>query len=290
MTDAVPLHLVVFVLATFLGALIAGVAGFAFGLIASAIWLHIITPAESAALISGYAIVVQGFAIWRLRNGLKVARLLPFIAGGAAGIPLGALLLRTASADHLRASIGLLLVLFSVYSLARPKFQLRGSGRIGDGLVGVASGIVGASTGLAGLPVIIWSTGRGWTKDEQRAVFQPVVIAIFAMNLLWFGGSGMVTKDVLQLFFMGLPAALLGTWLGLQLYGSLDEARFRRIVLLLLLISGLTLLPSAVTQGDKTDKSELPSLSPGPDKQSQAHKFTQNRSQALQAALAHQIA
>jgi uncharacterized protein len=259
-------------------------------LIASAIWLHIITPAESAALISGYAIVVQGFAIWKLRNALKVARLLPFIAGGAAGIPLGALLLRTASADHLRASIGLLLVLFSVYSLARPKFQLRGGGRIGDGLVGLASGIVGASTGLAGLPVIIWSTGRGWTKDEQRAVFQPVVIAIFAMNLLWFGGSGMVTKGVLQLFFMGLPAALLGTWLGLQLYGSLDEARFRRIVLLLLLISGLTLLPSGVTQGDKTLKSELPSLSPTPDKRSQAHKFTQNRRQALQAARAHQIA
>jgi uncharacterized protein len=248
MFDAVPLHLVVFVFATFLGALIAGVAGFAFGLIASAIWLHVITPAQSAALISGYAIVVQGFAIWKLRNALQIARLLPFVAGGAAGIPLGALLLRTASADHLRASIGFLLVVFSVYSLARPKFQLRGGGRIGDGLVGLASGIGGASTGLAGLPVIIWSTSRGWSKDEQRAVFQPVVVAIFAMTLLWFGGSGMVTSDVLHLFFMGLPAALLGTWFGLKLYGTLDEVRFRRIILLLLLISGLTLLPFAFTE------------------------------------------
>jgi uncharacterized protein len=247
MTDAVPMHLVVFVVATFLGALIAGVAGFAFGLIASAIWLHVITPAQSAALISGYAIVIQGFAIWKVRKAFQVARLLPFVAGGAAGIPLGALLLRTASADHLRASIGFLLVVFSVYSLARPlePFELRFGGRIGDGLVGLASGIVGASTGLAGLPVIIWSTSRGWSKDEQRAVFQPVVVAIFAMTLLWFGGSGMVTSDILQLFFMGLPAALLGTWLGLKLYGTLDEVRFRRIVLFLLLISGLTLLPAA---------------------------------------------
>ena len=248
MVDAVPVHLGAFVLATFFGAFIAGIAGFAFGLIASAIWLHVITPAQSAALISGYAIVVQGVAIWKLRNALQVARLFPFIAGGAAGIPLGALLLRTTSADHLRGSIGLLLVLFSVYGLARPKFQLRGAGRVGDGLVGLASGIVGASTGLAGLPVIVWSTTRGWSKDEQRAVFQPVVIAIFAMTLLWFGASGMLTMDVLQLFFMGLPAALLGTWLGLQLYGSLEEARFRRIVLLLLLISGLSLLPSAVEE------------------------------------------
>lgn len=248
MTDAVPLHLGVFVFATFLGGLIAGVAGFAFGLIASAIWLHVITPAQSAALISGYAIVVQGLAIWKLRSALQVSRLLPFVAGGAVGIPLGALVLGNVSADHLRASIGFLLVVFSIYSLVRPKFRLRFGGRVADGLVGLASGIVGASTGLAGLPVIIWSTGRGWSKDEQRAVFQPVVVAIFAMTLLWFGGSGMVTSDVLQLFFMGLPAALLGTWLGLKLYGTLDEVRFRRIILLLLLTSGLTLLPAAFEQ------------------------------------------
>jgi uncharacterized protein len=88
MIDAVPLHLVVFVFATFVGALIAGVAGFAFGLIASAIWLHVITPAQSAALISGYAIVVQGFAIWKLCDALQVARLLPFVAGGAAAFRL----------------------------------------------------------------------------------------------------------------------------------------------------------------------------------------------------------
>jgi uncharacterized membrane protein YfcA len=73
-------------------------------------------------------------------------------------------------------------------------------------------------------------------------------VAIFAMTLLWFGGSGMVTREVLQLFFMGLPAALLGTWLGLKLYRLLDEVRFRRIVLNLLLISGLTLLPTAFTE------------------------------------------
>jgi len=58
----------------------------------------------------------------------------------------------------------------------------------------------------------------------------------------------MITSDILQLFFLGLPAALLGTWLGLKLYGTLDEVRFRRIVLFLLLISGLTLLPAAFAE------------------------------------------
>jgi len=59
----------------------------------------------------------------------------------------------------------------------------------------MVSGLVGASTGLAGIPVIVWSTVRGWSKDEQRAVFQPVVVAVFAMTLIWFGGSGMLSAD-----------------------------------------------------------------------------------------------
>ena len=98
-------------------------------------------------------------------------------------------------------------------------------------------------TGLAGIPVIIWSTLRGWSKDEQRAVFQPVVVGIFLMTLVWFGGSQMLKPDTLRLFAIGLPAVLLGTWLGLKLYGKLDEMTFRRVVLVLLLTSGLTLLP-----------------------------------------------
>jgi uncharacterized membrane protein YfcA len=69
------------------------------------------------------------------------------------------------------------------------------------------------------------------------------VVAVFVMTLIWFGGTGIVTPGTLRLFWIGLPAALLGTWLGLKLYGRLDEATFRIVVLVLLLASGLTLLP-----------------------------------------------
>ena len=41
---------------------------------------------------------------------------------------------------------------------------------------------------------------------------------------------------------IGLPALLAGSWLGLRLYGKLDEAAFRKVVLALLLMSGLALV------------------------------------------------
>jgi uncharacterized protein len=41
---------------------------------------------------------------------------------------------------------------------------------------------------------------------------------------------------------IGLPALLLGTWVGLKLFGRLNEAGFRKVVLLLSLASGVKLL------------------------------------------------
>src|SRR5262249_48040781 len=50
----------------------------------------------------------------------------------------------------------------------------------------------------------------------------------------------------LWFFVLGLPALLAGTWLGLKLYGHLDEAGFRKLVLVLLLVSGMALVAPAL--------------------------------------------
>ena len=42
--DGFPLELPLFLIATFAGALVAGLSGFAFGLVAASIWLYILTP------------------------------------------------------------------------------------------------------------------------------------------------------------------------------------------------------------------------------------------------------
>jgi uncharacterized protein len=102
--------------------------------------------------------------------------------------------------------------------------------------------VLGAMTGFAGILVTIWCGLRGWPKDVQRATFQPVGVAIFAMSAVWLGGSGSVSADTVKLFLIGLPVLLVGTWTGLRLYGRLDEAQFRKVVLVLLLISGVVLL------------------------------------------------
>lgn len=243
MLSAIPMDLALFFVATLLGSFVAGIAGFAFGLVASAIWLHIIPPAQSAPLIAAFAILIQGATLWKLRHALQISRLLPFIAGGAAGVPLGAVALNWADPDQMRTFIGGTLIVFSLYSLARPTLPAAKGGRLADCIVGFLSGALSGSTGLAGIPVILWASLHRWSKDDQRAVFQPVVVAIFVLTLIWLGGTGLVTRETWKLFWIGLPAAAFGTWLGFTLYGRLDDATFRMLVLVLLLTSGFALLP-----------------------------------------------
>ena len=237
------LELAVYLAATFAAALVAGTAGFAFGLIAAAAWLHILTPLQTTTLIIAFGLLVQGIAVWNLRRALQWRRLWPFLVGAAIGVPLGVAILGWAHPGHIRIAIGVVLLIYSVYGLARPAMPpVKGGGAAADAGVGFANGILGGLTGLAGILVTIWCGMRGWPKDEQRTVFQPVGVAIFAMSAVWLGLKGAASTDTVWLFVIGLPPLLAGTWLGLRLYGRMNEAWFRRVVLALLLVSGLGLI------------------------------------------------
>jgi uncharacterized protein len=97
------LHHALFLLATFAGALVAGLAGFAFGLIAAAVWLHILPPLQTAALIIAFGLLVQGIAVWKLRHALSWGRLWPFLLGAAFGVPLGVTILAWANVAQSRS-------------------------------------------------------------------------------------------------------------------------------------------------------------------------------------------
>jgi hypothetical protein len=247
MLSPTDLALPIFLLGTLAAAFVTGLAGFAFGLVAAAVWLHVLTPVETPALIAAYALIVQGYAVWTLRRALNARRLAPLVIGSLLGVPAGVALLAWVPQAGLRVAVGILLTLFSLYSLARPKLpQAPGAGRAADAVIGILNGLVGGSTGLAGILVVIWSGLRGWPRDEQRAVFQPTGVATFLMTIAALGGGGMITSRTVQLFFAGLPALAVGTWLGWMLYGKLDEPAFRKVVLMLLSMSGIALIAAAV--------------------------------------------
>ena len=83
--DGLPIELPLFLLATFAGALVAGLSGFAFGLVVSSIWLYMLTPLQTTTLVIAFGLIVQGYSVWKLRHALDWHKLWPFMLGGAIG-------------------------------------------------------------------------------------------------------------------------------------------------------------------------------------------------------------
>lgn len=239
-----------FVLAAFAGGFVSGFSGFAMGLVVSGVWLHILTPIQTATLIAGYGLFTQGYGILKLRQALNWQKILPMISGTTIGIPIGVLLLTYLNPLYLRFGVGVLLVLYTIYGLARPVFAPMRIGVAADIAIGVTNGLVGGLTGLGGVISTISCQLRGWNRDVQRAVFQPVLFAAFVVISISMGITGAVTSETLKLYGLGLPFLLAGLWSGFRLYGKIDDETFRKAVLILLLLAGLSLIvPALIFRG-----------------------------------------
>jgi uncharacterized membrane protein YfcA len=232
----------IFLAAAFLGGLTSGLSGFAMGLVVSGVWLHIIAPEQNALLIVLCGLVTQGSGIWRVRHSIEWQKVLPFILGGAFGVAGGTMLLAAVDQKTVRFIMGALLVIYSTYSLARPAINPPRGNAVAEFCVGIANGLIGGLTGLGGIAVTIWCQLRGGNKDAQRAVFQPVMFATFVMSAVSLGVAGVYTLETLKLYALALPALAAGIWCGIRLYGKLDDAAFRRVILVLLFASGLSLV------------------------------------------------
>ena len=234
-----------FILATFLGGFVSGFSGFAMGIVVSGVWLHIITPIQTAALIAGYGLLTQGYGIAKLRHELSWQSIWPLVLGTTIGIPIGVMLLTRIDPTSVRLGVGVLLVAYSIYSLARPPLGPFKIGAPADIAIGVTNGLVGGLTGLGGIISTISCQFRGWSRDKQRAVFQPVLFAAFVIISISQFAAGSYTAETVKLYGIGLPFMVAGIWIGFKLYGAINDETFRKTVLILVLIAGVSLVVSA---------------------------------------------
>jgi uncharacterized membrane protein YfcA len=238
-----------FLLAAFMGGFASGLAGFAMGFIVSAVWLHLITPIQTTALIVGYGLWTQGYGVWKLRQSLSWRNIAPFIIGGTIGVPIGTMLLTYVEPATMRTGVGVLLVIYGIYGLAQPAFKPVQASVTTDGSIGLMNGLLCGLTGLPGFVITVWSQVRGWTKDVQRAVFQPVLFVAFVAISSSQAVAGTITRETLVLYALGVPFMVAGLWSGFKFFGKINDENFRRTVLALLLLAGLSLIASVLSFG-----------------------------------------
>lgn len=243
MPDTSPLILI----GALLGGFVSGLTGFGTGLTALPFWLHAVSPVLAAPLVVVCSLVAHVQTLPAIWHAIDLRRVTPFIIGGVAGVPVGTAFLPVVSVVTFKVAVALLLIAYCGFLLAasiRP--QIRWGGRIADGFVGLGGGLLGGLAGLSGPLPTIWASVRGWGKDARRGVFQAFNFSILTLALITQAAAGLVTVELGRLVLFALPGTLAGAWLGRRVYRRLDDRRFDRLVLILLLFSGIALLLSSV--------------------------------------------
>lgn len=250
LAQGVPSHAVVALSAIMvLAGFVSGLIGFGFSFI-GALGLFAFAPRELFPVLLLLSIVTQVVSIWSLRDSMVPFRRwwsagpLPFIVGGALGVPIGSWLLFNLDALALCELAGVLIVAYAAWSLLdRPKsipVLLALPARAATGVVG---GVVGGFTAAPGSVVAIWGTLTGIAKTQQRAIVQPFILCtqLVALADLIRVPSGLppaVLAYSAGLALLVVPANLFGV----RVFRRISDATFKRFVLVLLIGMGIALI------------------------------------------------
>jgi uncharacterized membrane protein YfcA len=238
----------------FLAGVVSGLAGFAFSAVAACV-LWLLPPLQAVPLIMLLSTCNQLLSISKLRREITLLDTpnregaLPYIIGGLAGVPLGVALLRNLPTSWFAAGLGLFLVVYSVLMLRKPgRARISASGWKAAAGVGFFGGIIGGFSGFGAAAVVVYLGLRNADKAAVRGITQPFIVA---MQLVSLGVLALVSPVIFNrafwvLWLATLPAVLLGTSTGVALYRRLSDHNFKRAVLVLLTLSGLSLIAKAL--------------------------------------------
>ena len=236
------LYLIILLGGAFLGAFVQGATCFVSGLLINAFWLHIMEPTHAIPLNVVTSLFISGVPIYKLRKKLDFSKLKQFAIFGVVGIPIGMYLLVISDPSKLKFSIGILLVIYAVLMLKISSFSINVNNKSINNLVGFISGVIGGLTALLGIIPVAWFSVQRLPKNTKRGTYEPFIFITSIAAIISFAFAGLYKIEMIFDLLKIIPALLVGSWLGIKIYNKINDNLFRKVVLGLILLSGLFLV------------------------------------------------
>lgn len=222
----------------FMAAATSGLAGFGFSIISVTPLLLFHEPGTVLAInkiltLGTTWIILLG--IWQAISWARLARLVPF---SLIGLFVGVWVLEQLDGDAIRLVVAIMVMAFALLLLSGIVREVP-ERRWMAPITGLVSGISSTSTGMSGPPLVLYFTVIGLSVEVFRATTVMYFILLDLVGFPTLIAQGLITRDDVVLSLWLAPAALLGRWVGSWLVPYVTPASFRRIVLALLLVTGV---------------------------------------------------
>lgn len=242
-------ELLVIVLASAAGALVKGVTGMGYPVLAVPL-IALATGVEDAVVIvAAPNLAANMYLCWEAREGRHHTRGLGLVVGfGIVGAVVGTVALVRLPDEPLLIALALTIVGFVVQSIRQPHWRIPdATARRWSPAVGGVAGLMQGAVGVSGPVVASWLIG--YRLPRQAYVFSITVIfgVTGAVQLVLLGAQGQFDADrALASLAAAVPVAL-AIPMGLRLRRSLGGPAFERAVLAVLVLSAVSLVVEVVT-------------------------------------------
>lgn len=235
------LQTIVFGAIMFFAAFTKGLAGFGQALVAVPLLVGIIGVQTTAPVMSLFGFVSNIYLLIRHREALKWDEVWRLSVTSMIAVPIGVWGLKMLNETVVLALLGVVLIGYSLYALLGPRLP-RIRNKRSSFFFGACSGLLSGAFNTGGPPVVIYGTCRGWDPAEFKGNLQAFFMLNSVMTVSSHLISGNYTGPVLRYFALAMPFLVAGMLLGSRMDRYLDPVQFRKMVLVLLIILGVTLI------------------------------------------------
>jgi uncharacterized membrane protein YfcA len=237
-------------LIVFVATLIRSTFGFGEALVAVPLLAFCIPLEVAAPLAVLVSITVAGIVVVQDWSEIHLRSTGWLVLSTLFGIPLGLLLLTSSHHRVVKATLGAIIIAFSIYSLVgRAPLELKHDSRALLLVSGFCAGVLGGAYGMNGPPLVVYGAMRRWSPQHFRATLQGYFLpaSIIGMGGYWL--AGLWTPLVTRYYLLSLPVTLLGVLLGRMINHRLHGERFLKYIYAGLAGIGALLLAQAITGG-----------------------------------------
>lgn len=164
------------------------------------------------------------------------------------GLPLGILILTYANETIVKTGLGVLIIVYSLYSLYFTKNKaLKEDSKFWLFVCGFLSGVFGGAYGLNGPPLVVYGNLRQWSAKHFRATLQAYFLPVSLLSVVGYYAKGLITTEVNTYFLYSLITTIPAIFLGRYLNHKLKDGTFFKYVYWgLMLISAVLIVSTLV--------------------------------------------
>lgn len=224
-----------------IAAFIQTLSGFGFALMVMPLLTLLLGLRRAAPLVSMAGLTLYTVNLIRHRHALDYSEVLRLVIASIPGIFLGLWALSHIQENVVTAALGVVLIVYAVYELEKPESLLLHSNSWAYP-AGFVAGCLGGAYNTPGPPLVAYGAMRDWSKDKFRGILQAVFLINASLVVASHYLAHHITAQIAEWYLAAVPALLLGVFLGARVDRYLDRANFRKLVTVMILILGVSLL------------------------------------------------